>query len=178
MSKIGIFGGSFNPPHLGHVNVATTVQKKLGLDKIYVIPAAQNPLKHPIEGATPEQRLEMTRLAFSTYGEKFIVDDCEIKRGGKSYTIDTVKMFQEQCPNDELFLILGFDAFEEFGSWKDAAKILDITNLIVVSRPGGDFPDRKEELPSFVLPLIDQFEFNVVELKSKKKHTIYISKGY
>lgn len=168
MSKIGIFGGSFNPPHLGHVNVATTVQKKLGLDKIYVIPAAQNPLKHPIEGATPEQRLEMTRLAFSTYGEKFIVDDCEIKRGGKSYTIDTVKMFQEQCPNDELFLILGFDAFEEFGSWKDATKILDITNLIVVSRPGGDFPDRKEELPSFVLPLIDQFEFNVVELKSKK----------
>ncbi len=168
MRKIGIFGGSFNPPHLGHVNAATTIQKKLGLDLIYVVPAAQNPLKHPIEGATPEQRLQMTQLAFATYGDKFVVDDSEIQRGGKSYTIDTLKQIQSRHPQVELYLILGFDAFEEFGSWKDADKILEMANLIVASRPGGEFPETKEELPPFFKSLAGDFEFNIIELKTKK----------
>jgi len=168
MSKIGIFGGSFNPPHIGHVNVVTTVQKKLGLDIVHIIPAAQNPLKHPIEGATPEQRFKMTELAFESYGEKFFVNDCEIKRGGKSYTIDTVKSLIQQNPKDELYLILGYDAFEEFGQWKDAAKILELINLIVVSRPGGEFPESKETLPEFFKPFATQFEFNIIELITKK----------
>ncbi len=168
MRKIGIFGGSFNPPHIGHVNVVTTVQKKLGLDLVHIIPAAQNPLKHPIEGATPEHRLEMTRLAFSTYGDKLIVDDREIKRGGKSYTIDTLKDLVTQYPGDELYLIMGYDAFEEFGSWKDIGKILELTNVIVVSRPGGEFPESKEALPAFIQPYTKDFDFNIVELKSGK----------
>lgn len=168
MHKVGIFGGSFNPPHLGHINAASTIQKKLGLDLVYIVPAAQNPLKHPIEGATPEQRLEMTQLAFSSYGNKFIVDDSEIKRGGKSYTIDTLKIIQTRHPQEELFLILGFDAFEEFGSWKDADKILEIANLIVASRPGGEFPESKEDLPPFFKSIALDLEFNIVELKTKK----------
>jgi nicotinate-nucleotide adenylyltransferase len=168
MSKIGIFGGSFNPPHIGHVNVAITVQKKLGLDLVHIIPAAQNPLKHPIEGATPEQRFKMASLAFESYGDKFFINDCEIKRGGKSYTIDTIKAFSLQFPKDELYLILGYDAFEEFGQWKDAAKILEYTNLIVVSRPGGDFPENKESLPEFFKSLTAQFEFNIIDLVTKK----------
>lgn len=168
MGKIGLFGGSFNPPHIGHVNVATTVQKKLGLDIIHIIPAAQNPLKHPVEGPTPEQRLQMTALAFDTYGEKFLVNDCEIKRGGKSYTIDTLRWFQQQFPKDDLYLIVGFDAFEDFGQWKDANQILELAHLIVVSRPGGDFPESKETLPEFFKPYAANFEFNVLELKTKK----------
>lgn len=168
MSKIGLFGGSFNPPHIGHVNVATTVQKKLGLDKIHIIPAAQNPLKYPIEGATLEQRLKMTSLAFESYGDKFFVNDCEIKRGGKSYTIDTIKQITQESPKDEFYLIVGYDAFEEFGQWKDAAKILELAHLIVVSRPGGEFPEDKEDLPEFFKPLAKQFEFNIIELTTRK----------
>lgn len=168
MSKIGIFGGSFNPPHVGHVNAVTTVQKKLGLDLIHIIPAAQNPLKHPIEGATPEQRFKMTTLAFESYGKQFIINDCEIKRGGKSFTIDTIKTLQQQNPKDDLYLILGFDAFEEFGQWKDSTKIIELANLIVVSRPGGEFPDNKDSLPEFFKPFVTQFEFNVVELTTQK----------
>jgi nicotinate-nucleotide adenylyltransferase len=168
MRKIGIFGGSFNPPHIGHINVVTTVQKKLGLDLVHIIPAAQNPLKHPIEGATPEHRLEMVRLAFSTYGEQFLVDDREIKRGGKSYTVDTLAELAKQYPGDELYLIMGADAFDELGSWKDIPKIFELSNLIVVSRPGGAFPETMEELPKFLQPLAKDFEFNFVELKSGK----------
>lgn len=168
MRKIGIFGGSFNPPHVGHINAVTTVQKKLGLDLVHIIPAAQNPLKHPIEGATPEHRLEMVRLAFSSYGDKFIVDDREIKRGGKSYTVDTVKELAKLYPKDSLNLIIGYDAFEEFGSWKDVPKILELANLIVVSRPGGEFPESKDGLPVFLRPYIQNFEFNIVELSTDK----------
>lgn len=168
MRKIGIFGGSFNPPHVGHINVVTTVKKKLGLDLVHIIPAAQNPLKHPIEGASPEHRLEMTRLAFSTYGESIIVDDREIKRGGKSYSIDTITELSALYPGDSLNLIMGNDIFEELGDWKDFAKILSLVNVIVVSRPGADLPESKEELPKFLQAFAKEFEFNIVELSTGK----------
>lgn len=168
MRKIGIFGGSFNPPHVGHVNAVTTVQKKLGLDVVHIVPAAQNPLKHPVEGASPEHRLEMVRLAFSTYGNSIIVDDREIKRGGKSYTVDTLKDIAEQYSGDQIYLIMGYDAFDEMGSWKELGKILEMSNVIVVSRPGNEFPETKEELPSFLAPYAKEFEFNIVELTTGK----------
>ncbi|MGZ4162085.1 MAG: nicotinate-nicotinamide nucleotide adenylyltransferase, partial [Neobacillus sp.] len=88
--RVGIFGGSFNPPHMGHINSLVTVQKKAGLDKIHVVPAAQNPLKTQVAGPTNEQRLELVKLALNSYGKQFYVDDQEIRRGGLSYTIDTV----------------------------------------------------------------------------------------
>lgn len=168
MRKVGIFGGSFNPPHVGHVNALTTVQKKLGIDTIHIIPAAQNPLKHPIEGATPEQRLDMARLAFSGYGDGFIIDDREIKRGGKSFSVDTLLELAAEHPNDELTLIIGYDVFEGLNSWKDLGQILKIANVVVVSRPGGDFPDSLQELPEFLKPFAKDFEFNIVELTTGK----------
>lgn len=168
MRKIGIFGGSFNPPHVGHLNVVSTIQKKLGIDKIHIIPAAQNPLKHPIEGASPEHRLEMARLAFSSYGDASVIDDREIKRGGKSYSIDTINELAEQYPGDELFLIMGNDVFGELGSWKDVPKILERVNVIVVSRPGAELPETKEELPAFLRSYAKDFDFNIVELTTGK----------
>lgn len=168
MRKIGIFGGSFNPPHVGHINVVLTVQKKLGIDRVHIIPAAQNPLKHPIEGASPEHRLEMARLAFSTYGDNFVVDDREISRGGISYSIDTINELAALYPKEELYLIMGNDVFEEFGSWKDVPKILEKVNLVVVSRPGADLPESKEALPKFLQPYAKDFDFNMVELTTGK----------
>ena len=97
--KIGIFGGTFSPPHLGHVACVDTVLKKAGLDKVLVIPASRNPLKHPVEGPSAEDRFAMTKLAFSDFGANVTVDSRELDRGGASYTIETVRSLQKENPS-------------------------------------------------------------------------------
>ncbi len=164
--KVGIFGGSFNPAHNGHINSVTTVAKKLGLQKVHIVPAAQNPLKTPVEGPTPEQRLELARRAFSQYGEAFFVDDQEVRRGGKSYTIDTVQNLRKSVSADDLFLIIGADNLENLKSWKDYKKILSETNLIVTTRPGYEFPESEEDLPEYLKEFVAEFDFNFIELKT------------
>ncbi|UYL10612.1 nicotinate (nicotinamide) nucleotide adenylyltransferase [Bdellovibrio sp. SKB1291214] len=162
--KIGIFGGSFNPPHMGHINAIQTVAKKMGLNKVHVIPAAQNPLKTPVEGPTSEQRLELTQKAFAQYGETYFVDDQELKRGGMSYTIDTVMNLRKTYEASDLFLIVGADKFEELSQWKDYSKILAETNLVVTTRPGYDMPESMDEMPGYLKPLVADFDFNFIEL--------------
>lgn len=165
--KVGIFGGSFNPPHNGHVNSLTTVQKKMGFDLIHVIPNSQNPLKIPTEvGPTPEQRIELARLAFSTYGDAFHVNDIELKRGGKSYTIDTVKELLKQYKSEELFLIIGADNFETFSEWKDYKKLLELVNIVVTTRPGYQIPENESEWPDYLAPLVAESDFGNIELST------------
>jgi nicotinate-nucleotide adenylyltransferase len=166
MKKIGIFGGSFNPPHVGHVHVIATVTKILGFNKVHIIPSAQNPIKRPLEGASAEQRLEMTKLAFGGYGKQFFVDDREIVRGGKSYTVDTVKDLRKEYSAEELYLVLGMDTFEELNSWKDVLTIVKESNLVVVTRPGSALPESIEELPEILRSEVTEFDFNFIELKS------------
>ncbi len=162
--KIGIFGGSFNPPHMGHIDSLNTVLKKAGLDKIHIVPAVQNPLKLPVEGPTPEQRLEMVKKSLESYGHQFIPDDQEIKRGGLSYTIDTISQFRKTTKAEDLFLIMGVDNFESFNEWKDYKKILSEANLIITTRPGFDVPADQDELPDFIKDLVADFDFNFIEL--------------
>ncbi|QLY25416.1 nicotinate (nicotinamide) nucleotide adenylyltransferase [Bdellovibrio sp. KM01] len=162
--KIGIFGGSFNPPHMGHINAIQTVAKKMGLNKVHVIPAAQNPLKTPVEGPSAEQRLELTKLAFAQYGETYFVDDQELKRGGMSYTIDTIMNLRKTYEASDLYLIVGADKFEELSQWKDYSKILAETNLVVTTRPGYDMPESLDEMPGYLKPLVADFDFNFIEL--------------
>ncbi len=162
--KIGIFGGSFNPPHLGHITCLTTVQKKTGLDKVFVVPSFQSPLKTPIEGPSPEQRLQMVRLALQSYGSAFEIDEQEIKRGGTSYTIDTLKSYSKKYKPDDMHLIMGADHLETFDSWKDYKQILKETNLIIATRPGFDIPSSKEKLPAYLQEFILEYDFNFIEL--------------
>lgn len=164
--RVGIFGGSFNPPHMGHLNSLQTVLRKTGLDQIRVIPAAQSPLKIPIEGPTPEQRLEMTKLALQGWGPEFVVDDQEIKRGGKSFTIDTIKSLRKTVEAEDLFMIIGMDKLDELEQWKNAKDIIKEANLIVTSRPGFHFPQNEDELPQFLKAEVADFDFNFIELKS------------
>ena len=166
--RLGIFGGTFNPPHLGHLNSLLELQRKSGLDKILMVPAFQNPLKTPLQGATPEQRLEMTRRATESWGLQFEVSDLEIKRAGPSYTIDTLKALHEKYPHDELYLILGMDKFEELPQWKSFEKIIEISHLIVISRPGFDFPSSEKDLPDFIQKQVADYDFNFIELKTDK----------
>jgi len=162
--KIGIFGGSFNPPHNGHVNSLTTVQKKMGFDLIHIIPNSQNPLKIPMEGPNNEHRSELVRRAFSTYGEAFKVNICELQRGGKSYTIDTVKELLNVHKSSELYLIIGADNFENFSAWKDYKKLLELVNIVVTTRPGYQIPENESEWPDYLTPLVAESDFGAFEL--------------
>ncbi len=166
--RIGIFGGSFNPPHNGHLNSLQTVLQKTGLEKIFVVPTSQNPLKYSVEGPSAADRLEMVKLVVNTMGPKFEVDDQEIKRGGINYTIETLQSYIKSFPNDELYLIMGLDAFESFPEWKDFKQILNLVNLIVTSRPGMDIPATVEELPPAIQVFVKDFDFNIAELKTEK----------
>lgn len=164
--KIGIYGGSFNPPHMGHINALSTVAKKAGLGQIKVIPVFKSPMKVPIEGPTPDQRLEMSRLAFSSFGTQFVVDDREINRGGVSYTVDTILDLRKTIAAEDLFLIIGADHLESFHQWKDYRKILSEANLIVTTRPGFDLPADETEYPAFLADLVAEHDFNFIELKT------------
>lgn len=164
--KIGIFGGSFNPPHNGHVNSLTTVQKKMGFDKIQIIPNNQNPLKIPMDGPSNEHRLEMARLAFSTYGNAFQINDMELKRGGKSYTIDTIQELLKTYKSNQLYLIIGADNFETLSDWKDYKKILELVNIVVTTRPGYQIPEGENEWPAYLSPFVAESDFGTLELKT------------
>lgn len=162
--KVGVFGGSFNPPHMGHLNSLQTITKKAGLGKVHVVPAAQNPLKAQTEGPTPEQRLEMTKLAVESWGPQYFVDDQEIKRGGVSYTIDTVRELRKIVESENLYLIIGIDQFHQMDKWKDLKELLTEANLIVTSRTGHDFPEDKNDLPAKIKKLVAEYDFNFIEL--------------
>ena len=139
--KIGVYGGTFNPPHLGHVTAARAVFELLKLDLLLVVPDRQPPHKTLPEGSpTPEQRLEMTRLAAEQLGlgEKVRVLDAELKREGRSYTSDTLAQLKEQYPEDELWLLMGTDMFLTIQSWHAPEKILSLAGIAAFGRTEAD----------------------------------------
>lgn len=134
MMKIGIFGGTFNPPHKGHMLSAAETQRQLGLDMLLVIPTAIPPHKElPAYSPTPEMRLEMARMTFSGI-PCAEVSDTEIKRGGKSYTLDTLSEIKAKYPDSEIWLIMGEDMFLSVENWYGAEWILANTRIAVFAR--------------------------------------------
>ena len=132
MQRIGIYGGAFNPPHLGHMKAAQYAVQALKLDKLLLIPSGTSPHKPlPAGSPTARQRLEMVRL---WAGEKMHVCDLEIARGGTSYTYETVQQLKAQYPQDELVLCMGTDMFLSFHSWKKPQIILQNVSLAVFYR--------------------------------------------
>ncbi len=138
MRKIGLFGGSFNPVHKGHINLAVSIKEQLGLDKVIFIPSGEAPHKSSSEYANAADRLEMCQLAVSEY-PFFEVSDFEINRQGKSYSIYTVKHFKELYPDDRLYLMVGSDMLLYFDKWYEYEEILKNVTLTAVSREGTDF---------------------------------------
>ena len=132
MGRIGIYGGAFNPPHIGHIRAAEHAVRTLNLDKLLLIPSCTSPHKPlPAGSAEPRQRLEMTRL---WAGEKMEVCDIELSRGGTSYTYQTVEQLKKCYPNDELILFMGTDMFLTFHTWREPERILACVSLAVFYR--------------------------------------------
>ena len=130
--RIGIYGGTFNPPHKGHVRLAEAMLRDARLDKILIIPAGIPPHKESSELADDNSRLEMCNLAFSE--SCFEISDIELKRDGKSYTVDTVTELRKIYPDDELFLIIGSDMLLCFDKWYRYKDILKEVTLCVATR--------------------------------------------
>lgn len=136
MQRVGILGGTFDPIHYGHLAIAEEVNWQVGLAQIYVVPAAQQPLKQAQHIASPHQRLAMVRLACAD-NSLLIPSDIELRRPPPSYTIDTLHEFRSMLgSNVELWFILGADALSQFPRWYAANQILDLARLAVVARPG------------------------------------------
>jgi nicotinate-nucleotide adenylyltransferase len=133
--RIGIFGGTFDPPHIGHLVIAERARVQLQLVRVIFVPAYRPPHKTRRSSTTPLDRLALTRLA--VHGNpSFVVSDIEIKRQGVSYTIDTVKEFLRRLQHAELFLILGSDNLAELTTWKSYNELLQLVQFVVYPRPG------------------------------------------
>ena len=142
--KIGIYGGTFNPPHLGHLTAARAVFELLKLDKLLLIPAGIPPHKEcPASSPTAAQRLEMTRLAGEQLGlgDKVETLDIELQREGKSYTSDTLAQLRQQYPDDELWLLMGTDMFLTLQAWHEPEEILSLAGIAAFGRTEEDMEE-------------------------------------
>lgn len=137
--RIGILGGTFDPPHVGHLLVASDAVEALGLDRLVFIPNARQPLKAEVQQSSPEDRLAMTRLAAAD-DSRFEVDALEIERGGMSYTVDTLATLTARSPGDEYHFLVGADAGSTFAQWREPRRIAQLARLALMRRAEGGAP--------------------------------------
>lgn len=162
MSSLALFGGSFNPPHVGHLAVAEACAEAAGLDRVLWVPAATPPHKpdHPAM-APAADRLDLVRAAIAG-NERFEASAVEIERGGTSYTVDTLRTVAERNPGADLSLILGGDSLAGFPSWREPRAILGLARLLVYNRPGTDLAD----VPAWVAERVARVEGPLLDLSS------------
>ena len=139
--RIGLFGGSFDPVHLGHLLVARAACEELSLDRLYFIPAAQSPFKLTQMPAPGSERLRLLRLALAGQTE-YEVDPQELIRAGLSFTIDTARDYAQRFPGSELFYLLGADHVAQLPKWREAATLAELVQFVIIPRPPGSEPPR------------------------------------
>jgi nicotinate-nucleotide adenylyltransferase len=138
--RLGLFGGSFDPVHFGHLLLAECCREQLALDQVWFVPAAVPPHKRDAHLTDGAKRLDMLRLA--TGGEPaFVVSAIELDRGGLSYTVDTLEAIRAQLPDAEIFLLLGSDSLAELTTWRDPRRICQLATPVAVRRPGSPEAD-------------------------------------
>jgi nicotinate-nucleotide adenylyltransferase len=134
--KLGLYGGSFDPVHLGHLLVAQAAREELGLDRLSFIPVAKSPFKTDADLASGADRLQLLRLALA--GKSHCeVDNQEIHRGGISYTIDTLRGYAHRFPGAKLYYIIGADNAAKLNEWREAAELATLAEFVAIPRPGG-----------------------------------------
>jgi len=174
--RIGIFGGSFDPVHYGHLLVAELCRESCELDEVRLVPAAIPPHKQDQGRAADEHRLHMLQLAIGGH-RSISAWDVELKRGGVSYTVETLRALREERPDDELFFLMGADSLFDLPNWRSPEEICELATLAVVDRPGNrkiDFevlseivsPERIEHFRSHVVPM-PQLELSSSEIRER-----------
>lgn len=166
--KIGIFGGTFNPIHLGHLVLAEEVREKLGLDKVFFIPAYLPPHKEEKDLLSAEERLKMVKIALKG-NPYFEALDTEIKRKGLSYSIDTLRALRQKYPssNVKFFFIVGSDALKYLNDWKDIEDLMKLSKFIVATRPGYLL----KNLPKKILPLaVESIDVSGFRIRERLKN--------
>jgi nicotinate-nucleotide adenylyltransferase len=133
--KLGLFGGSFDPVHLGHLLVAQAAKEELGLTRLFFIPAAQSPFKPENKPTPVNERLRLLRLALAGRTD-CEVDDQEVKRGGVSYTIDTVRDYARRFSQARLFYLVGADNVPHLPKWREADELARLVEFVAIPRPG------------------------------------------
>lgn len=133
--RLGLFGGSFDPVHLGHLLLAEYCREQARLDQVVFLPAAVPPHKQDRTLSPAEQRIEMLKLAVAGH-EQFTVSRYEVDRGGVSYTVETLRHYREQDPEGELFLLVGADMLHDLPRWREAGEICRLAIPVAVRRPG------------------------------------------
>ncbi|MDD5505884.1 MAG: nicotinate-nucleotide adenylyltransferase [Candidatus Omnitrophica bacterium] len=171
--KIGILGGTFNPVHIGHLILAEEAREKLGLDKIVFIPTALPPHKDSLNIALADKRLKMLKLAIK--GNKyFTVSDIEIKRKGRSYTIDTLKELKQKYSRDELYFIIGSDLLKYLNEWKDLNEIIKMVKFVAATRPGYPLEQIPQYIKTLAIRAVDVSGFEVRGCVQENKSFRYL----
>ncbi len=180
--KIGIFGGSFDPIHQGHVNLARVAIEKFALDKLIVIPAAVSPFKTDAAPKAPYDRLLLVRAAFNGV-PKVVVDDRELKRGGVSYAIDTVRELKAENPDAELIFLIGEDSVAGLPRWKDYEELLKLCSFEALPRTVESSTEvrhrlaKGEAIDDLVPPVVASFIAHGVSYNEDEKMVAAILNG-
>jgi len=168
--RLGILGGTFNPVHNGHLAAAEEVRDRMKLEKVIFIPSFLPPHKNEEDMPSALQRQEMIRLAIKG-NIHFTVSDIEIRRGGRSYTIDTVEALRQSHMGADLYFITGLDSFLEIGTWKEWERLLTLCNFVVLSREGYRFGDISK------LEFLNAPENDLAALDGREKEQAVIRTG-
>jgi nicotinate-nucleotide adenylyltransferase len=162
--KTGILGGTFNPIHLAHLGIAEESLQALKLDRVVFIPAAKPPHKDVAEEVSFVHRLAMVEAAIKD-NPAFEASDLEVRRRGKSFSVDTLNILKQQDPDGERFFIIGQDSYRDIASWKDFRKLFSLSHLVVITRPGVAIND-----PLAPLPVAMHGEFCYDDQAEKLRH--------
>jgi nicotinate-nucleotide adenylyltransferase len=133
--KIGLYGGSFDPVHLGHLLVALAACEEAGIERLFFVPAAQSPFKPDAQPTPAAERLRLLRLALCGQS-RYEIDEQEIRRGGISYSIDTVRDYAQRFPQAELYYLIGADHVPSLHKWREAEQLAQLVEFVAIPRPG------------------------------------------
>jgi nicotinate-nucleotide adenylyltransferase len=161
-STLAIYGGTFDPVHLGHLRAAQEVAEELALDQVYFMPCAEPPFRKDVR-ADAAERLEMVRLAIAG-NPRFGLSDLEIRRGGKSYAVDSLEELAGQHPESRLVFLVGADAFFSIHSWYQPRRLFELADFAVMTRPGAPGRDIAEYLARYLDPAFARAEEGWVRL--------------
>ncbi len=171
--KIGILGGTFNPIHIGHLILAEEAREKLHLDKIIFVPTYLPPHKDNSDIASAGARLAMVKIAIKG-NRHFSVSESEIRRNGRSYTIDTLREFKKIYPDDELYFIIGSDLLKYLDEWKDLDEIIKMVKFIAATRPGYPLDKIPSHISTIPIRAVDISGFEIRNAIKENKSFRYL----